>query len=147
MNIKFLTTTLVSMSLLSMNLFASGTMKCNGNFCMVKIEKPSPKVDPLEKIEVPEIKYNTEENRSVIFDNIETEGYNIVLIDNIETIIFPHSDYVMTEDEIAEYELNQMQKSLTTLTLNSDLPLSDFLCEDDLKPIKVAGIENTYECS
>jgi len=147
MKIKFLTTTLVSMSLLSMNLFASGIMKCNGNYCMVKIEKPSPKSHSSEKIEITEVKYNTEENRSMVFDSIETEGYETVMVDNIETIVFPHSDYVMTENEIAEYELNSMQKSLTTPALNSDLPLSDFLCEDDLKPIKVAGVENTYECS
>jgi len=139
MNIKFLTTTLVSMSLLSMNLFASGTMKCNGNYCMVKIEKPSPKVHPIEKIEMTEVEYNSEENRSIVFDNIETEGYDTMMVDNIETIIFPHSTYVMSEDEVAEYELNQMQKNLTTPALNSDLPLSDFLCEDNLKPI--------YECS
>jgi len=128
MSIKILTTTFVSMSLLSINLLASGQMGCTGGFCMVKIQKPSPKT---EKIEV----------------KSDTKEYETVVVDNIETIVLPHSDYVMTEDEIAEYELNQMQKNLTTPALNVDLPNSDFLCEDNLKPIKVAGIENTYECS
>jgi len=131
MNIKFLTSTLVSMSLLSMNLFASGAMKCNGNYCMVKIEKPSSKSLKIEKVEVKK----------------DMDEYKTIVVENIETILLPHSKFVMTEDEIAEYELNQMQKNLTTPALNSDLPLSDFLCEDNLKPIKVAGIENTYECS
>jgi len=131
MNIKFLTTTLVSMSLLSMNLFASGAMKCTGDYCMVKIEKPSFKIPKIERVEIKG-------------DIVE---YQTIIVNNIETILLPHSKFVMSEDEIAEYDLKQMQKSLTTPTLNSDLPLSDFLCEDNLKPIKVAGIENTYECS
>jgi len=127
MNIKLLTTTFVSVSLLSLNLFASGQMKCNGDFCMVKIQKPSPKI---EKIDV---KNNMLE-------------YETILVNNIETIIFPHSKFVMTENEVAEYDLNLMQESLTIPVLNADLPLSDFLCEDNLEPIQVAGIENTYEC-
>jgi len=131
MNIKILTTTLVSMSLLSMNLFASGAMKCTGDYCMVKIEKPSSKTPKIEKIEIKG-------------DIVE---YQTIVVNNIETILLPHSKFVMSEDEIAEYELNEMQKSLIAPALSSDLPLSDFLCEDDLKPIKVAGIENTYECS
>ena len=130
MNIKFLTTTLVSMSLLSMSLSASGAMTCNDNYCMVKIEKPSPKVKVIEKIEVKN-------------DILE---YETIVVNNIETIIFPHSKFVMTENEVAEYDLNLMQESLTIPVLNADLPLSDFLCEDNLEPIQVAGIENTYEC-
>jgi len=131
MNIKLLTTTFVSVSLLSLNLFASGQMKCNGDFCMVEIQKPSPKVKVIEKIEV----------RNDILE------YETILVNNIETIIFPHSKFVMTEDEVAEYDLDQMQENLTIPSLNSDLPLSDFLCEENLKPILVAGIENTYECA
>jgi len=127
MNIKLLTTTFVSVSLLSLNLFASGQMKCNGDFCMVEIQKPSPKI---EKIEVKN----------------DIHAYETILVNNIETIVFPHSKFVMTEDEVAEYDLDQMQKSLTIPVLNLDLPLSDFLCEDNLKPIQVAGVENTYEC-
>jgi len=90
---------------------------------------------------------SSEENRTVVLNKTDSEGYDTMMVDNIETIVFPHSTYVMSEDEVAEYELNQMQKNLTTPALNSDLPLSDFLCEDNLKPIKVAGIANTYECS
>ena len=126
---KLLTTTLLSMSLLSLNLFAAGGMKCRDGVCMVEIKKPSSNV---EKIEIKK----------------DTNEYQVVLLDNIETIIFAHSKYVMTENEIAEYDLEQMQKILLTPSLNSDnLPTSDFLCEDNLKPIIVAGIANTYECT
>ena len=126
---KLLTTTLLSMSLLSLNLFAAGAMKCSNGVCMVEIKKPSPNV---EKIEIKK----------------DTNEYKTVLIDNIETIVFAHSKYIMTQNEIAEYDLEQMQKILLTPSLNSDnLPTSDFLCEDNLKPIIVAGIANTYECT
>jgi len=129
MSINFLTTSFVSISLLSLNLFASGgMMKCTDNYCMVKIEKPSSKI---KKVEIKD----------------DAEAYQTIVVENIETILLPHSKYVMTDDEVAEYDLEQMQKNLTTPVLNSGLPLSDFLCEDNLKPIKVAGIENTYECS
>jgi len=138
MNVKFLTTTLVSMSLLSLNLFASGQMSCTGGFCMVKIQKPSPKI---HKIAITEVKDNIGAYETIAVVDKE------VIIDNIDTIVPSHSKFVMTENEVAEYELDQMQENLTNPVLNSDLPSSDFLCEDNLKPIKVAGAENTYECS
>ena len=117
MKIKLLTATLVSMSLLSLNLLASGEMKCTGDFCMVKIEKPTPKTLEIKKIEIK----NT------------TEEYTTIVVNSIETIVFPHEKFVMTEDEVAEYDLEEMQTMLTTPTLNSGLPISDSLCEDNLK--------------
>jgi len=141
MNVKFLTTTLVSMSLLSLNLFASGQMSCTGGFCMVKIQKPSPKI---HKIATLEVKDNIRMHETTVVDNSEVQE---IIVDNIDTIVPSHSKFIMTENEVAEYELNQMQENLTAPVLNADLPSSDFLCEDNLKPIKVAGAENTYECS
>jgi len=142
MNVKLLTTTFVSMSLLSLNLFASGQMGCKGGFCMVKIQKPSPKI---HKIAITEVKDDIRAYETIVVDNSET--YQEIIVDNIDTIVPAHSTFVMTENEVAEYELNQMQENLTAPVLNLDLPSSDFLCEDNLKPIKVAGVENTYECS
>jgi hypothetical protein len=130
------------MSLLSLNLFASGQMGCTGGFCMVKIQKPSPKI---HKIARTEVKDNIGAYETIVVDN--SEAYQEIIVDNIDTIVPSHSTFVMTENEVAEYELNQMQENLTAPVLNADLPSSDFLCEDNLKPIKVAGVENTYECS
>ena len=126
---KLLTTTLLSMSLLSLNLAAAGKMNCTGSYCVVDLSKKSSK-----KIEIKK-------------DVIE-EGYKTVLIDNVETIILPHSKYVMTQDEVAEYDLEEMQKYLLLPSLNSEnMPTSDYLCEDNFKPVLVAGVENTYECT
>ena len=122
---NFLTTTLVSMSLLSLNLSAAGGMECKNGFCMVKIQKPS-------SIKKQEIKK-------------ETAGYKTVVVDKIETIIFDHSKYIMTEVEVAEYDLEKMQQlnNLSIPVLEENVVIG---CEDNLKPVKVAGIANTYKC-
>ena len=134
---KLLTTTVVSMSLLSLNLFAAGQMKCTGGVCIVDLSKNSPSVKKTE------IKTQETKKQEIKKD---TDAYKTVLVDNIETITLPHSKYIMTQDEVAEYDLGQMQKNLLTPALNPDLPLSEHLCADNAKPVKVAGVENTYEC-
>ncbi|CAA6804813.1 MAG: Unknown protein [uncultured Sulfurovum sp.] len=125
---KLLMTTLLSMSLLSLNLSA-GKMKCSGGYCIVDLSQDSPKVKEPKNQEA-------------------TRQYETVLIDNIETIVFSPLKYIMTQDEIAEYDLDQMQKDLLLPSSNLDnLPNSDYLCEDDLKPVLVLGIANTYVCT
>ncbi len=134
MNKKFLTTTLLSISLLSLNLSAGSAMKCGNGFCIVDISDLGPnKKETKVKEEI------------VVKKPIVTESYKTVLLDNIETIVF--TKYVMSENEVAEYDFEEMQKNLLVPVLNSeDLPTSNYLCEDDLKPIKVAGIDNAYQC-
>lgn len=129
MNRKLLTTTLLSMSLLSLNLAAAGKMNCTGGVCMVDLSNIFPTVKKQEIIE---------------------EEYKIVLVDNIETIILAPSKYIMTEDEIGEYDLSQMKilGELTASSLDSEgLAISDAFCEDDLKAVAVVGVSNTYECT
>jgi hypothetical protein len=126
---NFLTTTLLSISLLSLNLATAGNMKCTGGVCMVDLSKN------FSSIKKKEIKKDIYE-------------YKTVLVDNMETIIFPHSKYVMTEDELAEYDLEQMQKSLLAPALGVEtLPSSEYFCEDNLKAVEVVGEEDTYECT
>jgi len=150
---KLLTTTLLSISLLSLNLSAgTGTDKsssCAGGFCMAKLppiveketKSSSPKivmVDNIENILLPLI---VKEEKNSSFPKV-------IMVDNIETIILPPSAYISSEDEIAEYEFEEMQKNLLIPSLNSeDMPISDYFCEDDLKPVLIAGVENTYECT
>ena len=133
MNRKLLTTTLLSISLLSLNLATAGTINCTGGVCMVDLSTITPKA---KKIVVKQKATSINE-------------YETLMIDNIETIVFPHSKYVMTEDEVGEYDLNQMKilGTLTTSSLTSEgLTISDEFCEDNLTPVLVVGTENTYEC-
>jgi len=124
---KKLLTTLLSMSLLSLNLSAGTgidkSSSCAGGVCMVKLP---PIVKKEKKSSYPKV----------------------VILDNIETIILPHSAYISSEDEIAEYEFEEMQKKLLIPSLNSEnMPSSDYFCEDDLKPVLIAGVENIYVCT
>jgi hypothetical protein len=129
---KLLTTTLLSMSLLSLNLFATGQMKCTGGYCIVDLSKNSPSVKK-QKV------------KKVFMLN---ESYTTVLIDNIQTIVFSKEKYIMTDYEIGEYELENVLGELIIPSLDKNhLPDSDYYCEDNLKPIQVVGIENTYECA
>ena len=127
---KLLGTTLLSVSLLSINLFAGTQTKCTGGFCMVDLSTISPK----SKEQKPKI------------NKISKEGYKTVMVDNIATIVFSNEKYVMTQGEVAEYDLEKMQeKNSLSPTVDSSIP--DYACEDNLKLVKVVGIDNTYECT
>jgi hypothetical protein len=129
---KLLTTTLLSMSLLSLNLSAAGQMKCTGGFCIVDLSKNSPSV----------------KKQAVKKEATLSQGYTTVVIDNIETIVFSKERYIMTDNEIGEYELENILHEVAKPSLDRNtLPDSDYYCEVDLKPIQVVGIENTYECA
>ena len=137
---KFLITTLVSMSLLSLNLFA-GSHNCSGGFCMVDLSKNSPSTKKQEL----KIENNTIKEDIVKKDSNE---YKTILVDNIETIVLPHSKYIITDLEVTEYDLLQMQDILVAPALDSDnLPTSDYFCDDNLKVVEVLGMEDTYECT
>ncbi len=126
---KFLISTILVTTLLSLNLSAAGKIKCTDTYCIVNLSKNAKK-DTQKEIQE------------------EIEGYKTIIIDNIETIVFDASKYKITQEELVENELEEMQKNLLLPSLDSsDLPLSDFLCEDDLEPVLVAGVDNTYECT
>lgn len=132
---KILTTALLSMTLLSLNLSAGSKMKCNGGFCIVDLSANGSKAHKV-KSQQPQIK-------RVAFKKVPlvNPAYNTVLIDNIETIVFSEERYIMTEAEIGKYESEKPAIS------DEGLPVSKHFCEDDLKPVKVAGIANTFECA
>lgn len=124
---KLLTTTLVSMSLLTFNLSA-GT-KCTGKYCIVDLHDLAPSH---KKVVTPK--------RSK-----SKENYHTVILDNIETIIF--TEYKMSKDEVAEYDLEHMSDDISTSDLKKEnLPTSEYFCEDNLKPILLKNLPNTYAC-
>ena len=129
---KILTTTLLSMSLLSLNLSA-GTgmkkgMKCANGVCIVDLSNIAPKA-----------------KKQDIKKSISSkESYKTIILDNIETIIF--SDYVMRGNELIEHQLNDLSNILEDLN-EENLPLSKHFCEDNLKPMVVENMLNTYVCA
>lgn len=139
---KILTTTLLSMTLLSLNLSAGSQMKCNGNVCIVNL---SDNASVKQNVKGKQFKVKKLVVKKVpLIDN----SYNTIVIDNIETIVFSQERYIMTEDEINEYELaNNLDELLKPSLTEDGLPISKHFCEDNLKPVKVAGIANTFECA
>lgn len=128
MKSKLLTSTLLSMVVLSLNLSAQNKMKCTGKYCIVDIS---------------DVKKKPESSKV-----IEKEPYTTVIIDNIETIVFADEKYKMTDDELAEYELQNSLYELTNPVLTEDgLPIPEQFCEDNLTPVKVVGVANTFECA
>jgi hypothetical protein len=133
MNQKLLYTALLSISLLPLNLTAQNQMKCTGSNCFVDISGLSKKQDLRVKSEAEMIE----------------DRYSTIILDNIETIVFAKEHYIMTDDEVGEYQLaHQGLEDLTMPVLSAEgLPNSEYYCEDNLKPIKVEGLKNTYECA
>ncbi|CAA6815519.1 MAG: Unknown protein [uncultured Sulfurovum sp.] len=127
---KLLITTLLSMSLLSFNVSAGNKVKCTGTHCFVD----------LSGLSAPKVKAEPQQKPSV------EDKYATVILDNIETIIF--TKYVMTNEEAAEYELeNSLEELLKPSLTKESLPISERFCEKNLKLVKVAGIPNTFECA
>lgn len=133
MNQKLLCTALLSISLLPLNLTAQSQVKCTGANCFVDISGLSKKQDVRVKSEAEMIE----------------DKYSTIILDDIETIVFAKEYYIMTDDEAGEYQLaHQGIEDLTTPVLSDEnLPNSEYYCEDDLKPVKVEGLFNTYECT
>lgn len=133
MHQKLLYTALLSISLLPLNLTAQNQVKCTGDNCFVDISglSKAKETQAQSKTQIPEDRYST------------------IILDEIETIVFNREHYVMTDDEVGEYQLKHKGiEDLTNPVLSGDgLPNSEYYCEDDLKPIKVEGLFNTYECT
>lgn len=136
MNKNFLTTTLLSLALFSLNLSASN---CSTGFCMIDLASINN-----QKIEKEKIEENKEFNKITIND--DSENYSIRMIDNIETIVFADDDYRMTEDELLEYELTQLAKTVEE-NMNSSLPQSEYYCEENLKVVILEESEHLYTCA
>jgi len=133
MNHKLVYTALLSISLLPLNLTAQSEMKCKNGKCFVDISGFSKTQDLKAKSKTEAIE----------------DRYSTIILDDIETIVFDKKHYTMTDDEAGEYQLNhQGIEDLTAPVLSLEgLPKSDYYCEDDLKPVKVEGLFNTYKCT
>jgi len=132
MSQKLFYTALLSISLLPLNLTAQDQVKCIGNKCFVDISGFSAK------------KAEVKPKKQVLEDR-----YSTIILDDIETIVFAKEHYVMTDAEAGEYQLESYGiEDLTTPALSGEgLPNSEYYCEDDLKPVKVKGLPNTYKCT
>jgi len=125
---NLLTKTLLTISLLTCNL--SATNLCSGGACMADLST---------------LKMN---NKNLIEKDIKEDAYETLIIENMETIVFAKSAYKASEDEVIEYELSQLAKSVEEVLLSEKLlPSSDYLCEENLKVVMIEENEQTYICA
>ena len=115
MKIKTLTTTILSLSLLTSTILA-GTVDCPT--CVVDFSTLSKKEVKTEPIRM-------------FSEKTLVEATKVVMMDGIETISLPHEKFVMTQNEIAEYDLQHMQEYLTNSILEENSYQSDENCDDE----------------
>ena len=127
---NILTKTLLTISLLTCNL--SATNLCSSGTCMVDLSTLKP-----------EVNYKTPMQK-----DIKEDAYEILIIENTETIVFSETAYQASEDEVVEYELSQLAKSVEDVILaEKPLPSSEYFCEENLKVVMIEESEQTYICA
>ena len=124
MTTKLLISTILSISLLSAT--ALSDIPCVN--CKVDLSKLS----PIKNVEnqVPEARAFASFN-----SNVERNS-------EIETIVLSHDKYIMTEEEIAEY---QEEHLLVLVDEGADTTVSEAVCDDDKLPL-YDNETDTYEC-
>ncbi len=151
---KLLVTRTLSILLLASSLSAHGG--CVGDACYVSLKnlKPTKKIQ-----EKSEFKHHTS-----VEEKVEDSSFDII-VDGKVTIVF--SSYVMTEKEKIAYakeqkaialnkkanreankELQRIIQPIENIEdklLNKNLPISEYFCDNDKKPVRVKN-SNLYEC-
>ena len=160
MNTKLLTSTILSLSLLTGTLYAD--KNCVGNHCILDLSKLShSKKSEANNVayeghsfnlkDIEEVKSSVEENYIATQEKKLHKRNELLTEPEIETIVFSHEKYVMTVEEIANYQaenllmlpLNEIENTIINKT---KLPVSEYFCENDMKPI-YNNLSNTYECA
>ncbi len=136
---KTFTSTLLSISLLTVSLSATGTnMICKNGVCVVDISHLSSR-------------HKKEETSPVKpFVHQKRENLNAPIVNGVETIVLPPEEYVMGQVELEEYQMENLlilpaEELGDTIIEKTELPDSDYFCEDNKKP-KVDKLTDTYEC-
>ena len=133
------TSIIVSISLLTLSLSAGTHMVCKDGVCIIDISNLSPS----KKVKKEKAKITLFNKKSISKKIVSNE---------IETIVLPHEKYVMTKEEIENYELKQIQLALPNQDTENKilektmLPTSEYFCEKNKKPIYHKET-NSFECA
>jgi len=136
------TSILVSISLLTISLSAGTNMICKDGVCIIDVSNLS---------STKEIK---KEKKKINLFHKKNISKKILPLDTneIETIVLPHEKYVMTEAELENYELNEIQLSLPNedtenkILEKTMLPTSEYFCEKNKKAVYHKDT-NSFECA
>ncbi|SFV62651.1 hypothetical protein MNB_SV-14-147 [hydrothermal vent metagenome] len=114
-------------------------MVCKDGVCIIDISNLSPS----KKVKKEKAKITLFNKKSISKKIVSNE---------IETIVLPHEKYVMTKEEIENYELKQIQLALPNQDTENKilektmLPTSEYFCEKNKKPIYHKET-NSFECA
>ena len=117
-------TTILSLSLFSMNVTAGSNMACTDGVCYIQLGQV---------------------NKAIHVDtNFMQISERLRAIADENTIILAPEKYRMTQAEADENALTELQDQLNIDLFNDELPQSDAYCEGDTKPLY--HFDETYEC-
>jgi len=168
MQTKFLTSTLLSVLLLTTTVTADTNIICKGGKCFIDISKFSS--NNSSKIKHEKVVFRSKKIRTrkkLDLDNgikmvsldkskyvkQKDEKLKPISQDEIETVVLAPEKYIMTIEEIQEYELAHIQLSKPAEDINNKilkktkpLPKSEFYCKNNKKPV-YRNESNSYECA
>ena len=162
MKTAILTSTLLSISFLTMNLSAGTSMTCKDGVCILDIsnlssdDKKNKEVKNKKKL-FSVVKDRKSRKVEMITLNkskyIQQKNEKLEPMDNnkMETIILSPEKYVMTVAEVEKYELEHIQLRLPNKNIankiieKTTLPTSAYFCENNKKAVYDKET-NSYEC-
>ena len=163
MKTAILTSTLLSISFLTMNLSAGTNMTCKNGVCILDLSNLSSDSDK----KIKEIK--KEKNLFTVIKEKQSINIEMITLDKskyiqqkneklepltdreMETIILAPEKYIMTVAEIEKYESNQIQLTMPNKNIankiieKTTLPTSAYFCENNKKAVYHKET-NSYEC-
>ncbi|CAA6817135.1 MAG: Unknown protein [uncultured Sulfurovum sp.] len=137
-------------ALLATTVFGSGTQNCVGGVCFINLDNLNPSKSSKNK------EHNTLASLgNPSFTEATIDKTITIIVDGVEMTVFP--SYVMTEEEKMNYfENKEANKDLLRLTQSvekiedkilekSDLPLSEYFCEKETKPLYNKELDS-FQC-
>ena len=164
MKTAILTSTLLSILFLTMNLSAGTSMTCKNGVCILDLSNLSSDSDK----KIKEIKKEKnlftviKEKKNITIEMItlhkskyiQQKNEKLEPVDDkqMETIILAPEKYIMTVAEIEEYESSQIQLTMPNKNIDNKiiekttLPTSDYFCENNKQAVYHQETDS-YECA
>ena len=164
MKTAILTSTLLSILFLTMNLSAGTSMTCKNGVCILDLSNLS--ADSDKKIKEIKKEKNLftviKEKRNITIEMITLHKSKYIQQKNekleplndrqMETIILSPEKYIMTVAEIEKYESSQIQLTMPNKNIDNKilekttLPTSDYFCENNKQAVYHQETDS-YECA
>jgi len=162
MKTAILTSTLLSISFLTINLSAGTNMTCKNGVCILDLSNLSLDKEKKEVKKEKNLFSVIKEKKNTMIEMITLKKSKYIKQKNekleplnnrqMETIILAPEKYIMTVAEIEKYESNQIQLSMPNKNIGnkiiekSTLPTSEYFCENNKQAVYHQETDS-YECA